>query len=233
MTTNFLLPGWDLIGIAWKKVSGSKGTFWAAIGIMILVLLGFAILSAITKNVPVLGACISILGQWVNYLLQMGMLYIGIQRAYELPITFRQMFRSLQSPYILNLTLMYLLEIVLFLIPILIIIAGVALQSNNQALLGALCYIIGGIAIFIIAVRVMLAPGFVLDKGLGPWEAIKQSFKATHSNFWRLVGVGIFEMIVLTVAIIPLGIGLIWVLPFLYILYGEIYKSLMVNTTIA
>jgi hypothetical protein len=75
--------------------------------------------------------------------------------------------------------------------------------------------------------RMYLVHAFILAKKVNPWVAIKLSFKATKSNVCRLIGLSILNGLILLVSAIPLGIGLIWTLPYFFINFGEIYKSLV------
>ena len=96
---NYLLPVWDLVGYSWKKVSGSKGTFWAFIGICILIMLGFLLVQKLAHPISHL---IIFIGQIISYLLQMGLIYLGIRRAQDLPISYPMGFRAFEKPVIKN-----------------------------------------------------------------------------------------------------------------------------------
>lgn len=235
--TQFLLPVWDTISIAWSKVKGSKKSIWAAFLIIFLVALGLGLIQGLFKHFfPTASVPIGLLIQLINYLLQMGLIYLGIQRAFDLPLSYRMMFRSFEFDIAIRIIGLYILQILVFLPAMLIIFAASFLYAYAKETAGffsmtiaALLMIVAIVIIIVLAVRLMLSMAFVLDKKANPWEAIKFSFHATRSNFWRLVGIGFLQGIILVISAIPLGIGLIWTIPLVTICYGQIYKTLLVN----
>lgn len=238
MNETIKLPIGDTLSTAWKKTYGAKASLWASFGLMAVVLIVLAVLSSwYEKSAPTLSMGISIIGQIISYLLWMGVFYIGIQRAANLPISYNLMFRALEFNIALRLIGLYLLQIVIF-IPfvILSIISIVFLfaltRHTSPALMLTimlLFYVAINIAAIFIFARLMLAAGFVLERGSNPWQAIKLSFQATKGQVLRLCLLFLLQIIIVVISAIPLFIGLIWTLPFTYILYGAIYKTLSVN----
>src|SRR5205085_143591 len=98
--------------------------------------------------------------------------------------------------------------------------------SSGVSMVGWALLTIIAFAAFYLLVRLMLSIAFVLEQNVNPWRAIVLSFHATRCNFWRLFGWYIAIWIIMMISIIPLGIGLIWTLPLIYISYGMIYKTL-------
>jgi uncharacterized membrane protein len=90
----------------------------------------------------------------------------------------------------------------------------------------AILHTLVSIAYLYIYIRISLSIGFVLDKEISPWNAIKLSFKATANHFWRLIAILILVNIIVLASSIPAGLGLIWTLPLAVICYGMIYKRL-------
>jgi hypothetical protein len=228
----YLLPVTDTIKSAWKKVSGTKGSFWAALIIAILILVGLGLIEKIIKTqMPSIDPAINFIFQIVNFIFEMGILYLGIRRAFDLPISYRMMFYVFQPPMIFNIIGLYILQVIIFLIPAIIIVIGVILftKSGLLSLIGTLLSVIAIITIFYLAMRMAVSTAFVLDKKINPWQAIKKSFRATRSNVMRLIGIFLLELIIIIVSMIPLGIGLIWSLPLGLIIYGMVYKNLLIN----
>lgn len=219
----------DIITQSWEKVKGTKASIWAAFGILFVIMLAIGFISGLLKNgAPVISASVDFIGQIINFLLQMGILYIGISRAYDLPISYRMMFRTFQFEMALKVIGLYLLQILIFL-PVAIIGIIAAMLYSDQILLSGLLFLISIFAIFYLAVRLFLSMGFVVYQGINPVPAIKKSFQATHGNFWRILSILIIQFCILVISIIPLGIGLIWSLPFCFIVYGMLYKNLVIN----
>lgn len=224
----------DTISTSWQKVHGTKGSVWAALGILFVTMfiIGF-IGDLITQALPSIEFGINLVTQAIGFLFQVGILYIGIRRAQDLSFSYRDMFRSFQADIIPKLIAVYLFEIVIFIPPMILAFVGGYLygyEDTTWALIVSviLCCIAIAIILFL-SVRLSLAMAFVLDRKAGPWNALKSSFRATRSNFWRLLGLSIAQFLILFVSALPLGIGLIWGLPLVFVIYGTMYKTLSVN----
>lgn len=236
----YSIPVWETIGKAWDKIKGTKGSVWGAIGLIILIMLGLIICGSIIQGIfPFLKSLVGLILQLVNFLFEMGLLYIGIKRAFDLPISYRLVFRSFETPVALRVIGLYILQILIFIpftllffIPLIVqSVFDYPFSSAPIVLLYLVCYVIGIIGVIYFVIRLLVAMAFVLDKLSNPWEAIVKSFEATRGNFWNLLFLTIIEILILMISAIPLGIGLIWTLPFALILYGIIYKELSVNVT--
>lgn len=229
----YLIPVGETISTAWNKVKGTKGSIWAAIFLLILITIGLRLVQLfIVSLIPGLEWITNAIIQLIDFLMQIGLLYIGISRALDLPFSFRMMFRPFEFYMALKIIGTYLLQ-VLIMIPFAIILMVAffvqAMTMDFSTLLAILIGFVGIIGIIYITLRMYLAMAFVLDRGVMPWPAIKLSFLATRSNFWRLVAIIILELLIILVSLIPLGIGLIWTAPFVYILYGVVYRNLSFN----
>lgn len=228
------LPVYETIGKAWKKVYGAKGSLWAALLINILISFCFGFISGLLQDsASFISNIINFVGQVISFLLQLGILYIGIRRAFDLPISYKMMFQACHLDIAWRVICVYLLQLVILIIPIIImIVSGIMyMQASGVAMFGIIGVLIGVIVFIFLAMRMSMSMAFVLDKETNPWPAIQQSFKVTRSNVWRLIGISILQMCILIVSVIPLGIGLIWTLPFVFILYGMIYKNLSLNVS--
>jgi hypothetical protein len=250
---HILIPIGETISSAWKKIKGAKASFFAAFGILFLIALGLGILESMTETISVaLEGAIKFVGQVFMYFLQMGLIYMGIQRAADSPISYRLMFRAFtNSKILLNLTLVYFLQLLILIIPIFMMVyAFISIASENTAnistsvgpsgILPFLITSIGQISISttsflllvagftlgtFLALRMIMSAGLVLDKNKSGWQAIKLSFRLTRWNVCRLICIYLIQVGIFFLALIPIGIGLIWVLPFHFICYGLIYKK--------
>ena len=243
MKTIYLLSIRETISESWLKLSGAKGTFWAAYLVSILIFIGIAILAGLGKFIsPLLSILIGGIAQFVNVLLQLGILYIGIQRAFDKPINYKQLFRTLQKDITLKIIGLFILKFLIYFCVFLIIfiptiffttldtLAGINMTGTNIGkLITAATYLISILLVIYFYTRLFLASAFVLDRELNPWLAIKSSFTATRSNIWRIIGIIIISILLLVIGAIPLGIGLIWTFPLVFIILGVTYKKLLVN----
>lgn len=226
-----LLPVGDTISTAWDKVSGSKMAFWGALITLFAISLAIGFITGLaTEAFHIFGRFLGFIGSIITTLLGVGLLYMGIRRANDSDIRTGHLFHALNfdmgisviGVFVIQALLALLIGVVFFFLPAMMggIVGG---------LLGILLYIIGGICIAILTIRISLGIAFVLDKDLDAIEAIKQSFAATRDNFWRILFVNVIMMVIVGISAIPFGIGLIWTLPMGYITYGLIYRSLLVN----
>lgn len=229
----YLLPVWETITAAWDKVKGAKATLWGAFLLVLVIMFCFGLVEGLFKAMlPGSEKIINIVAQIINFLLQMGVLYIGIQRARDLPIDYSMVFYAFKGEVALNVILLYLLQTLIFFLPALLCIIGFVFYDSSNTLfmiLSGLSFLIGAIAIIYLAVRLTLSMAFVLDHKNSAWQAVQSSFSVSRHNFWRIVAVFIIETLIVLLSIIPLGIGLIWTLPFMFIVYGMIYRRLLIN----
>lgn len=229
-----LLPIVDTIRGAWEKVSGAKATLWIAFAfIIVLSIINIALQAYLKEHSNTVLSVVDFLLQVITYLLQMGLLYLGIQRALGRPLVWQDVFMGLKPAMTIKIILLYLLQILVLILPIIVIIGGIAIagvanQDRTMAAMfvSALLVFLGSIAIIFIMFRMMLSFGYLLEEKLGPWDAIKKSFAATRGNVWRLIFIHLIFAILFFISMIPFGIGLIWTLPLSVILYGEIYRRL-------
>jgi len=226
------LPVWDTLNAGWAKTPGSKGTFWAAIGILAAIMFGIGVLEGMTSKWWGISGLFQIIGNILGYFMQLGLIYIGITRAKDLPINYKMMFFTFDLQLALRLIGLYILQTLIFLIPVAVGAAGAFLYMMGNmlaTLIGVLLIIASIVVTVLLAVRLSLSMAYVLDAADAPVAAIKKSLAATDGNFWALVGIYILQILIVIVSIIPLGIGLIWSIPFSLITYGLIYKTLRNN----
>ena len=157
---------------------------------------------------------------------------MGIRRAQDMPVSYKMVREILTGRIILYLIVLYILQILICIPAALIAGIGVWLAhiqpepSNAMLAIAVILYLTAFILFIFLTVRMGLAYGTVVDKKLNPWEAIKLSFKATKGNVWNLIGLYCLNVLVIFACAITAGIGLIWGLPWLLIVYGEAYKRL-------
>lgn len=252
MADNYQLPILDTINSSWLRVSGSKKTFWAALLIGFAISIGFGLLQKLTQHMGILNTIINIADQLIMFLIQLGIIYLGIQRALDAPINYNMMFSAFNKEIALKGIGLYFLQAIILLpffiltvVAIVFLFRGIVTVDEAQklhfitnfsvsaviathpvALIILLFAVCAGIYI---SVRLSLGMALVVDQHAGPLNAIALSFKATQSNFWNLFFISLLVFLIILISMIPLGIGLIWSLPFAYINYGMIYRRLLTN----
>lgn len=257
MTAHYFLPIGDTLATAWTKVKGSKGSFWAAIAIIVAIGIGLNILGycvgTLSKGTE---AFIQFVNNVLNFFLQMGVIYMGIKKAQDLPITYKNLFYPFRLDLILKLIGLYILKLLVLLPFGLVMVIAAALTATKTTVnadlsatdqvaasvisssslfssgIATVIYIIVIIGVIFVSLRMILAAAYVLDKNAGPWQAILLSFKATQSNVLRLLGLFIVQGFIFLLGVITAGIGFIWIMPYAFIIYGLAYKRLSVNAPV-
>jgi hypothetical protein len=235
--TNLSLSIGEVVRNAWDKVNGSKKTIWLAFIIFCATTYGIGTLGTnISTTLPFLKTPLALLCSLINVLLQAGFLYIGIQRALDHPISYPMIFRALQPSFAIRILGLYLLKIIIilpisFLIGFTINMTSVAFANDDlfMKVVTLSASILSILLLLYVTLRLFAGMGFVIDKKVNPWQAVKLSFQTTRSNVLNLAALTCIELIILAASIIPLGIGLIWSVPLALIIYGMIYRKLSLN----
>ena len=221
--TDFTLG--EALNEAWQYTKGAKGSIWAAIGMMYLVMLilglGLAFMQAALGVDPA-----SAVGIWakigvqslvgaISTLFTAGLMYIGVRRAAEKNFSWDMVFVGF--PMALKLLIASILMTLL-------VISGFVLL------------ILPGIYL---AIGYTMTLPLMIDRQLDPWQAMEISRKAIHKVWWKVSGLFFVMGLIYCVSAIPLGIGLkwtffaiplgiglIWTAPMSIILVGVVYRYL-------
>lgn len=243
--TTHTLPIEETLKSAWEHVHGFKGTFWLAMLIVILisVLLGIAqalvnppsstttpdAISSFAHNIPLLALFFSVLTNILNVLFSDGLFYVALRRAVNLPIKTRMIFTVFRYPLVFKL-------IILTFIKFLIVIAFASMMlcfgliipaSGHWHFLQIITFVAIICLMFYVFIRLSMCDLLILDKGVDPLSAIKLSYQATHGFSWQILWLIILQILIILISILPLGIGLIWSLPFTYLVLPTIYNRLI------
>lgn len=97
--------------------------------------------------------------------------------------------------------------------------------------------IIGGLILFLFpaavwASKFSLFPYFIVDRGSGPIESLKLSSQATDGAKWDIFGflVTLFFLLILSMLVVLLGLFV--TLPIMFIAWGKIYRLLTTSTQV-
>jgi hypothetical protein len=248
----YQLPIKECIQTAWVKVHGAKTTIWIAMIILAITIFIVGLIDHLLGRVaPRIELIFYFIGQIIIFLLQLGLIYLGIRRAQDLPIQYQQILRGYEKLIVFKGIGVYILQGLILVLPLLVVffsilmllpihpaahavsapaVATATTAHSNTGIAVTIFYFIllaaGTIAIIFLSIRTSLSIAFVVDQAAGPIQAILSSFKSTRHNVWRLIGIYLLQFVIILVSIIPLGIGLIWSLPFALVLYGTVYKHL-------
>jgi hypothetical protein len=194
----------EVLAEAWNNVSGAK---WAVnagmLGVWIFMMLATIVLVRLGVMDPQnqwQGQIISMLLSAITYPCIAGISMMGVHRAVGLSISPGMIFGYFGA--VLPLVLASLIQ--MFVLPVaflLLVIPGIYLM-----------------------VAYILTWPLIIDKKLGPWRAMEASRKAVTHQWFKFFGVGIIVMVVMMISAIPMGIGLIWSLPWAVMTLGVLYR---------
>lgn len=102
-----------------------------------------------------------------------------------------------------------------------LLLAGVLTSLMTHV--GTMLLIIPGIYI---SVSLIFVPALIVDRNLGPLEAIATAVKTVHRRWFTVFGSLFVASLGLIVSLIPLGIGLIWTGPWFLLVQAVLYRSL-------
>ncbi|MEN8135362.1 MAG: hypothetical protein ABFS18_07465 [Thermodesulfobacteriota bacterium] len=199
----------DIIREAWAKTSGTKGPIWAAIGLAFLAVGVFS--GVVTGISAVIGsnssaAALGVAGQFTislaSYPFMAGLMLIGIRHAIGLPIDFKMAFSCFG--YILPIVIASLLVSVLSFIGLLLLV----------------------IPFIYLSIAYLLVMPLIIDKGMGPWQAMEASRKGIQQHWFKVFGLYFLMGIICSLSAIPAGIGLIWTVPMFIMVGGILYREI-------
>jgi len=209
---------------AWAKVSGSKMPMVLAALVCIAIQIVIQIITGMFTNVigPVAVAFVSnIIAILVLLPAIAGVMYMGLQRVRNLPLTVSQVFYLYKKDLLIQTWIFYIAYFAIFLAAGILI----AIFSNIPAL-----YLIASIVIVLaliyICARISLGIYFIFDNNEKGIDAIKHSYNITKPYIWKLIFSFILIGVAMFVGALLLMVGLIWTIPFSYIFMGLIYQKI-------
>lgn len=181
---------------------------------------------------PGFPAIISLIGRFVEMLMGIGVIVIALKLIDKKKPDLKDLYRhyNLLIKYFLG-TLLY--GLIVGAIPATIMIVTFV-QQYAQTFKGAFSFPVISMVLLILSLPVVLYLAirysfysyFIVDKKMGPIEAIKASGKVTKGNMWHLVGFGIVEAGVVILGALALGVGLLVAVPVVSIATAYIYRKL-------
>ncbi len=199
----------DLVKEAWQKTKGAKGAVWAAMIVLYAICFGIS-LGGMTAfygfykgsdpaMVMGINGTLQLITTWLSMLMTGGVMLIGVRRALGQRVSWKMVFAGFPKAF--SITIAMILQTILVLIGfLLLVLPGI--------------YLIVGYA---------LTLPLIIDKGMGPWQALEASRKAIHKKWWTVFGLYLVMMLIYMVSAIPLGLGLIWTVPMFFVSIGVLY----------
>ncbi len=200
----------EVLKEAWQKTKGAKGAIWGGVIVMNLILFGlgfgaaFALqggnLIADPNTAMGVNAGVQLITTWLSTIFTSGLMLIGVRRALRQRVSWKMVFSGFSKA--LSITVALILQTILICIGfILLVLPGIYMSVGYG-----------------------LTLPLILEKGLGPWEAMEASRKAIHKKWWVVFGIYLVMGLIYLVSIIPLGLGLIWTVPMFFLVMGVLYR---------
>ncbi len=102
-------------------------------------------------------------------------------------------------------------------------LSAVTALSQIGVALGSLCLLVRGL---VLGLGWMLAPLYVVDRGVGPVEAMRLSWRSTMGSKLELFGVSILSTVMVLAGALSLGLGLIVAIPMTVGIVATCYQHL-------
>jgi hypothetical protein len=201
------------LGEAWRGLEGFKlkchiaMSIWflaylLAILISLPVFFGLAALGADQATASMIGSFVQLAATSATMPMMVGITILGIRHAQGKPVAAGSILNYLQrAPAAI---LWYLL-------------------MTLMISLGYLLLILPGIYL---SFAYMFSLPLMIEKDLGAWSALEVSRKAVTRVWFRATGFLLLIMLLVTLGMIPLGIPLIWILPWVTLAYAMLYFKL-------
>ena len=197
----------------WAKTKGSKWAihmafFWyflVAVALMVLSQLAMmTFVTPVTDPMMVTGMAIGqqLLINLVTLPIIVGIFLLGIKRSVDAPMESTSVFDYFRKmgTLLLTMILVYLMVIIGF---VLLIIPGIYLSFAY-----------------------FMAMPLVVEKGLSPWQAMEISRKAITKRWFSFFFLALALSFIIIISAIPLGLGMIWTLPMMFVCYGVLYRNM-------
>jgi hypothetical protein len=191
----------DVMREAWGMTSGMKGAFWGGAILLYLAYMAIAVVGALLfKGSQALSMVFNIALGAIAPVLFLGLISMGLRRAAGLRVAFETAFGSFGRA-----------------LPA--FIAG--LLSTVLTYLGLILLILPGIYL---AVGYCMTMPLIVDRNYPPWQALETSRKAVTKRWFQFFGLLLAVGLLVFVSALPLGIGLIWSLPWAINVVGVVYR---------
>jgi uncharacterized membrane protein len=196
----------EAIKFGWQAAMDNLGFFIRALIIIFVVSLTFSVIGKLTeKSYPFISLAANIIYTFFSLMFGIGLIKIYLK-----------IFDS-QEPELSDLTF------------------GMNLNLFLSYLVVSLLYtliIIGGLILFIFpgiywAIQFQFCTYLVIDKGMGPVEALKKSSALTKGVKWDLFVLGILLLLIILLGILALFIGLFVAIPLTMMAVTFVYRKLL------
>ena len=197
----------EIIKAGWERIDGVKLHFilgflvYVAASIVVQLILGSIFPQGTTENPNIPNQLIlGVLSIPVLVPLLVGLMMMGIHLSRGEEISYKSVFNYYHMTGILSLG---------------------AILVYIMTFIGLLLLILPGIYL---SIAYMFALPLIADKQMGVWEAMEYSRKTVTKHWFKVFGLMFLLSLLVLVAIIPVGLGLIWAIPLMFVtIYALLY----------
>lgn len=191
----------DILAEAWSKLPGNKGTIWLAIILYMIVALPITWVLKHFLDDGTFAQCLRfVVSSSVDMALVTGIFMVGVKIACNIEPQPDEVYAYIE--HFIKLVVAYVLVNILNAIGfILLIVPGLYLMTTYS-----------------------LSPLLIVDKKLGPWQAMETSRKALTHCWGRALGLIALYLLILVLSAVTV-VGLIWTLPLGVMLTGVAYRN--------
>ncbi len=223
----------EIISAGWKITSSN---FLSLLGLLLVLLVVNIVLSVpsdiletkeLTLGLVVYNILVSVIGM----IMGMGLIKIVLDVVSGGKVEFMKLFTTYKN--FLNYFLSSLLLTVIIVLPLAVVIgAGVAsvvlTNKNSVAMIvaGLLC-IAAIVYIIYMSIRLSFNKYFIIDRGVGPVEALKLSYKATNGQVTKLIVLQLALIGINLIGILLVLLGLLFTIPLTMVISAVTYKQLV------
>jgi len=206
METKGIYPG-EVVKFGWKTMKDNLGFFIVLWLVVWLVGISPQVIAVyVVKESIVLKVILNIIGFVLQCIMGLGLIKIGLKFCDNQERNFGDLFSSFP------LFFKYFISLILF---VLILIGGTILLIFPAVIWGIKFYFFGF---------------FIVDKGLGPVEALKASSRITMGAKWDLLGFWFVTGVIIILGVLCLGIGLLAAAPTVMVAVALTYRKLLAQT---
>jgi len=205
--------GWELI----------KDQYWLFVGIVVVgVLIGSAVPFGILLGPMMCGTYLTFFTKRRGQPIEFAMLFKGFD--YFGPSLVATLL------HIVPILVIVIPAYFLFYISMFVSIAAQGDEPNPAAMFGVMAmfglfWLVVMVVIIIISVGFTFAYPLIVDRKLNGFEAVKLSFRAALSNFWRLLGMMLLTGLMSVVGVFACYVGMLLVMPIAYAAIAVAYEQ--------
>ncbi|GEM_PF-423562 len=192
----------DAVRFGWETVKGNLGFFIVLLLAASLIQNLPGIIAGFAKKFPIISLTLFLAGWLLGFVVQMGLIKVSLKFCDGTKGKLDDLLSSF------NLLLNFIAGTFLY---------GLIIMG------GSLLLVIPGV---IWAVKFSLTPYFIVDRNLGPIEALKASSKATEGAKWDLFLFGLLLGLINLAGALALVVGLFVTMPVTMLAYAHAYRTL-------